>query len=1151
MGNVNHVHFDNSQLNRLINQLNDAILVFNSELEILFANKQASGTFSIPMDQQLGKTARDLELNMHFSQKLKNSIKEVLSSKNQYETDLILETPTKKTYYHGTFIPDFSENGEINTILCILHDITDIHIAKQILEESNRNFRLMFDQAPLAYQSLDEQGRFLDVNQAWLTTLGYSREEIIGKWFGDFLAPDYVKAFQQRFPVFLKDGSIHSEFYMRHKNGEQRYISFEGRIGKNTDGSFKQTYCIFKDETERKTTEKKLQNTVDYLKSILETTQDAFWVSDEETRFVDVNQAFCDLLGYTREELLQMRVSDINADETPQDRFNRTQRIISTGYEQFETVHRHKDGHLIDVEITISYLGKDHGKFVCFGRDLTERKLAEEQLHKTEEQLEVAANNLEGILYVVDKDLRFQISKGKKLSVLGLEPDKIVGKTIFDYFKTKDPTHPRIVAHVRALQGETIEIETNYPPATFHTTISPLKNRKGQIIGVLGLVLDISARKQMEMELSQKSALLTKTQEIAHIGSWKHNLKTNIVTWSDQMFQIFGIEPTSFTGDVNQLIAEAIHPEDRKSVNLTNAAILKDGIPRPMDYRILLPNGKVRWIHAEGEQERDANGEVIALVGFVQDITDRKLVEISNALLTESRKKYDDVFNYSQNGLCIHKMLYTESGEPSDCEYLQVNKAFEVQTGLSSQEVLGKSVRDIYPNNQADEVIQIYSQALRTGQSIHQEIYFEPIDQWFELNVFPMKNDEFTVNIQNITLSKRAAVERERLRSQLAQAQKIDSIGQLAGGVAHDFNNTLGIIIGYTELVLDQLEPQNPLFEYIEEIQKAASRSSKLTKQLLAFARKQTIAPQIINLNTTIEGMLNMIRRLIGEDRTLAWHPGKDLGFINMDPSQIDQILVNLCVNARDATQMAGQVTIETKNITLDKAYCDLHLGFVPGNYCVLSVSDNGCGMDEDTLAHIFEPFFTTKRKGEGTGLGLSTIYGIVHQNKGNITVYSELGHGTTFTIYFPRYQRQKSDVNEVVKQEDGMNEKRWTENILLVEDEPAMLTMIQKGLEKFGYHVFATSKPEEALTIAKDNPGKIDLLITDVIMPKINGKELVTRIQSQYAKNIPCLYMSGYTADVIVHNEILEDGLEFIQKPFTSQELGFKIRQILDTHKN
>ena len=397
--------------------------------------------------------------------------------------------------------------------------------------------------------------------------------------------------------------------------------------------------------------------------------------------------------------------------------------------------------------------------------------------------------------------------------------------------------------------------------------------------------------------------------------------------------------------------------------------------------------------------------------------------------------------------------------------------------------------------------------------------------------------------IQDVTREKLAEEEKNRLESQLCQAQRMESVGSLAGGVAHDFNNKLSVILGCTYLAFNETDPAQ-LQKFLEEIRKAAEQSADLTRQLLAFARKQTIAPKVLNLNETVGGMLKMLTRLIGEDICLTWRPAADLWLLKLDPSQIDQILANLCVNARDSIAENGKITIETGNTVVDDDYCSHHAEIVPGEYVRLVVSDNGCGMDSGTVSHIFEPFFTTKETGKGTGLGLATVFGIVKQNNGFINVYSEPGIGTTFTIHLPRHVGKS-----VQAQDEGvmMPAPLGRETILLVEDEVAILNMASMILAKQGYSVLPANSPAEAHRLAKEHVGDIHLLITDVIMPEMNGKDLAAKLQS-FRPQLKCLFMSGYTADAISRHGVLDEGVNFIQKPFSLPDLACKVREVLDS---
>jgi PAS domain S-box-containing protein len=393
----------------------------------------------------------------------------------------------------------------------------------------------------------------------------------------------------------------------------------------------------------------------------------------------------------------------------------------------------------------------------------------------------------------------------------------------------------------------------------------------------------------------------------------------------------------------------------------------------------------------------------------------------------------------------------------------------------------------------------------------------------------------------DVTERRRAEERSRQLEGQLAQAQKMESVGRLAGGVAHDFNNMLAVILGHTELAREQALAVDPLRSDLEEIHKAASRSADLTRQLLTFARKQEIVPVALDLNRTVEDLLKMLQRLIGENIAVSWRPGPDLWTVNADPTQMDQVVTNLCLNARGAIADVGQIAIETSNLSLDEIASSAHVGTAPGDYVRLSVRDTGCGMDAETQARIFEPFFTTRGSQGGTGLGLATVYGAVRQNGGFVEVRSAPGLGATFTVFLPRHAGKVLAPGAAVPLPRG-----GRATILVVEDEPAVLVVERKMLERLSYQVLCASSPAEAVRLAEQHSGKIDLLLTDVVMPEMNGRDLASRLLL-LRPGLRCLYMSGYTADVIANQGVLEPDVHFVQKPFSRDQLARAVRGALE----
>jgi two-component system cell cycle sensor histidine kinase/response regulator CckA len=473
-----------------------------------------------------------------------------------------------------------------------------------------------------------------------------------------------------------------------------------------------------------------------------------------------------------------------------------------------------------------------------------------------------------------------------------------------------------------------------------------------------------------------------------------------------------------------------------------------------------------------------------------------------------------------------------------------VNPAFESVTGYAKEDVLGRNPRLLKSGEHGQVFYEQLWQTVASGKTWEGHFVNKKKDgtrYTEDVTISPVV--DAAGRIVNYVAVKHDSTHERHLEDQLRQAQKMESVGRLAGGVAHDFNNMLQVITSYIELSLVHVDSDSVLHKNLQQIRKAAQRSAELTGQLLAFARKQTVSPKVLEVNDAVAGMLKMLQRLIGEDIDLAWMPGHAVGRIRIDPSQLDQILANLAVNARDAIAGVGKLTIGTDTAVIDEAYCTDHPGHIPGAFVLLTVSDDGSGMSKETLSHIFEPFFTTKGVGEGTGLGLATVYGIVNQNNGFINVYSEPGQGTTFKIYLPRHEGGAASAQAL----EGADEPpRGTETVLVVEDEAAILELSKVMLENLGYTALTAQTPAEAIRLVTEHSEAIHLLITDVVMPQMNGRDLALLI-TELKPGLKILFMSGYTADVIAHHGILEQRLHFIQKPFTTKQLAAKVRDALE----
>lgn len=646
------------------------------------------------------------------------------------------------------------------------------------------------------------------------------------------------------------------------------------------------------------------------------------------------------------------------------------------------------------------------------------------------------------------------------------------------------------------------------------------------------LAWDIAEIKIAEKRLNRNQAILNATQALTKVGGWEWDIKSQEMFWTDEVYHIHGyltqaIVPGSKTHFERSL--ECFAPEDRPMVLKAFEKCVQEGVPYDLESRFTKVTGERIWIRTIAEPIFDA-GQVVKILGSIMDITEAKKLQEE---MRTSERRLQAILEACPEPVVVYDL----EGVP---QYF--NPAFIEVFGWTLEELKGRRIPFV-PEDQKeitaakiDELFNfdipvrfLSTRLTKQGDTIEVAISAASIKGR------KGKRKGMVVNLTDIS-------ERRKLEAQLQQAQKMESIGRLAGGVAHDFNNMLGVILGHAELAMEQTEVSHPVYYDLQEIFNAAQRSANLTKQLLAFARRQTAAPKILDLNATIAGMLKMLRRIIGEDIDLVWEPAVNLCKVKIDPVQLDQILANLCANARDAIDGVGKLTIETKNVSIDPDYCAGHLGFLPGDSVMLAVSDDGRGMDEETLENLFEPFYTTKGVGKGTGLGLATVYGIVKQNNGCINVYSEPGRGTTFKIYLPSVAAPAGTHTEPMVRTIA----KGTETVLVVEDEASILTLVTAVLERCGYRVLAAGLPSEALQMVARYKARIDLLITDVVMPEMNGKAMKERVAERYP-DIGVLFMSGYATSAIVHRGILEEDVHFIQKPFSVNSLANKVREVLD----
>ena len=642
------------------------------------------------------------------------------------------------------------------------------------------------------------------------------------------------------------------------------------------------------------------------------------------------------------------------------------------------------------------------------------------------------------------------------------------------------------------------------------------------------VVRDSTERLRAQQTLQDSESRLRQAQQIAGIGNWELDLTTNHLWWSEEIFRIFELDSTRF-GASYEAFLDAIHPDDRDRVAAAYTGSLENRTPYEIGHRLRMADGRIKFVEERCETDYASDGTPQRSRGTLQDVTER-------ILAGESLRVQSAALNAAANAIVITDRNGT---------FEWVNPAFTTLTGYRAEEAIGKNLRELSWSGVHDPLFfrnlwdTILAGEVWRGEMTnrHKDGRLYSVHQ----TITPVRDDRGEIT-QFIAIQ-RDLTDEKRLEAQFLQAQKMEIVGQLASGIAHDFNNLLTVINGTAELALRELGEDDPLRADFLQIHGAGDRAASLTRQLLAFGRRQILKPDVLNLSSLVTDLQGMLQRLIGEDVALVVVPAKDVDSVVADPGQIEQVVMNLVVNARDAMTDGGTLTIETRNVALNEAFAAEHASMQSGPQVMLAISDTGTGMDEATRTQIFEPFFTTKALGKGTGLGLSSVYGIVRQSGGSIEVISELGKGTTFKIYLPRAEAVASEVASA----PTVPSVHGVETILVVEDEEAVCRLAQHVLELDGYTVLTASNGGEALALLGRHDGPVHLVLTDMVMPGMTGRELARQLKDIHPQT-KVLFTSGYTNHAGLHDGLLDKDTHFIGKPYGVAQLTQKVREALDS---
>ena len=878
------------------------------------------------------------------------------------------------------------------------------------------------------------------------------------------------------------------------------------------------------------------------LESLLASTANAIVGVQSDGSIAIVNPQTENLFGYLRDEVLGKSVEFLLPEIfQPGILGRRTLFLLDPQTrrmgEGLELHGRRKDGSEFPADVGVSQFKHEELVAVFFIRDMTDILQAEQALLESREEFREIVESAPDAMVIADSEGCIQLVNAETEKLFGYTREELLGQAV-EMLVPEDvrSTHrkhlagylaePRVRAAGQGLEPHGQRKDGSVFPVEIR--LSPLHTKEGILVS--SVIRDVTERKRAERE---RERLLHRTNKRVKELRCMYGVAESIrkrETLEQVCEDVVALIPPGW--HYPEITRGRIRFDDQEFVSQPfeetewrqSADIVIGGKPR----------GTVEVFYLEECPELDEG----PFLKEEHDLVDGIARTLSEAMEHEKvRKERERLMSAIEHGADIVVVTDPEG----TIQY--VNPAFEKITGYTRKEAIGQNPRILKSGEQDDAFYKELWDTLTRGETWSGQLVNKRKDGTLfteEATISPVCDS--AGKIINYIGVKRDVTEQRILEEQLIQAQRMETVGRLAGGVAHDFNNMLSVILGSAELVMTRDDLDDSMLRRLQLIKEAAERSAEITSQLLAFSRKQVIEPRVVKLNPLIEDMGEMLGRLLGEDIDILSVPEKEIWNTKADPGQIHQIVANLCINARDAMPKGGKLTIETANVTIDEAYCRGHAGFVPGRFVMLAVSDNGIGMDRETLSHIFEPFFTTKDEGRGTGLGLATVHGIVKQHNGFINVYSELGQGTTFKLYFPQSVEEAEEAEKAVETPKPI-EAVW---ILLVEDEEMVRNLAEMMLEEMGHRVLVAGTPKEALALCEEGGMDIDLLLSDVVMPQMSGKELKELIEA-LRPGIKTLFMSGYTTNIIARHGVLEKGTHFIQKPFSMNELARKVREAVE----
>jgi PAS domain S-box-containing protein len=1160
------------------------LIAIDKEMKITLINKVGCRMLGFEEDEVLDKSLFKRCIPPTLQEYAKSRFDTIAKAPNQLQeyTEIPIVSKSGEEHFiawHSTVL--FDKEGKFNGILTSGQDITSRKKAEEELRQSEAKSKALISAMPDLLFQIDKDGIFLSY-KGQKEDLYRPPEEFLGKNATELLPPDIAQKTMSAVNKVMKTSEM--EVFEYELPLDNRLHQYEARMVKMDRYS---VLVLVRDITQQKQSDEELRKSNERFRLLAENVPGVIYLckNDERYTMLYLNDWVESMTGYTKEDFLQDKISFVDLYH-PED----AERLVAEANQAimkkqpFHLIYRiyHRNGGLRWVDERGVAIYDQSGNVLLLEGiiiDITERKQAFESLRESENKYRALVETLQEGLVIVDENENIIFANQAFGNIIGWEREEAIGKNLrnfvleTDYPKLINGTKRRKLGFTDLYEIQIMRKDKEY--REIRLSASPWNNDKGDYLGAIGVVLDITEQKKVSDAL--------KKGEILQNAIYRISESVDTSATLDELFQavhkiISDVMPArnfyiSLYDAKNQLISfpyfidEVDVPEPPRGLRkgLTEyvlrtgksllATIEKQnellkageteiiGVPAPiwLGVPLMVEKRAIGVMAVQHYSDGQAYGEK------EQQVLEFVSTQVAKAI---ERKQTEEALRVSEE---LTRGIV--SNAPVGVAYLDA-KGIILYLNPSMRRILGTSEDDdkyaigdkpMEITNVIDAGGEKHLRKLLNGEIISglELEYTSRLGSTKLLKVHAAPRKNLTGEIVGAVVMCEDITGLKELENQLLQAQKMEAVGRFAGGLAHDFNNMLTAIIGYCDLARLAIKSNDPLNNFINQIFKAAESASGLTRQLLAFSRKQTLEPRVIDLNSIISDMEKMLQRLLGEDIQLLTFYAPDLGKVKVDPGKIEQVIVNLSVNARDAMPKGGQLVIETCNVELDEEYIKTHAGVKIGSYVMISVSDTGSGMSKEVIKHIFDPFFTTKEIGKGTGLGLSIVYGVIKQSEGYIWVYSEPEQGTTFKIYLPRIEGEADTIKSRVESEILPS---GTETILLAEDDNAVRELAVSTLEHLGYTVISAQNGGEAYLLARRMPKAPDLIVTDVVMPSMSGADLVDLLKKELWPNIKTLYISGYAENVITYHGILKEGISYLQKPFRPVVLAQKVREVLDT---